>query len=164
MTKYPLEVGKGILSKATKALTDKITDLFSSGNLDTSIGTNGVYKYLADVAKSVMKKFPGFMVTSGYREGDQYSHGKRNAIDIALPGVTGGSPKYTEAANYAFEKFASKIGYVITNGKVRDRSGQSGQPATGAWEPWPAGDHYDHVHLNGIKDPQNTQISGDSVS
>lgn len=163
LTKYPLEVGKGILSKATSALTEKITGLFSSGNLDTSIGTNGVYKYLADVAKSVMKKFPGFMVTSGYREGDQYSHGKRNAIDIALPGVTGGSPKYTEAANYAFEKFASKIGYVITNGKVRDRSGQSGQPATGAWEPWPAGDHYDHVHLNGVKDPQNTQISGDSV-
>ena len=163
LTKYPLDVGKGILSKATSALTEKITSLFSSGNLDTSIGTNGVYKYLADVAKSVMKKFPGFMVTSGYRPGDQYSHGKRNAIDIALPGVTGGSPRYTEAANYAFEKFASKIGYVITNGKVRDRSGQSGQPATGAWEPWPAGDHYDHVHLNGVKDPQNTQISGDSV-
>lgn len=163
LTKYPLEVGKGILSKATSALTEKITGLFSSGNLDTSIGTNGVYKYLADVAKSVMKKFPGFMVTSGYREGDAYSHGKRNAIDIALPGVTGGSSRYTDAANYAFDKFASKIGYVITNGKVRDRSGQSGQPATGAWEPWPAGDHYDHVHLNGIKDPQNTQISGDSV-
>lgn len=163
LTKYPLEVGKGILSKATSALTEKITDLFSSGNLDTSIGTNGVYKYLADVAKSVMKKFPGFMVTSGYREGDAYSHGKRNAIDIALPGVTGGSPRYTEAANYAFDKFASKIGYVITNGKVRDRSGQSGTGIHDDWRPWPAGDHYDHVHLNGIKDPQNTQISGDSV-
>ena len=163
LTKYPLEVGKGILSKATSALTEKITGLFSSGNLDTSIGTNGVYKYLADVAKSVMKKFPGFMVTSGYREGDQYSHGKRNAIDIALPGVTGGSPRYTEVANYAFDKFASKIGYVITNGKVRDRSGQSGTGIHNDWRPWPAGDHYDHVHLNGIKDPQNTQISGDSV-
>lgn len=163
LTKYPLEVGKGILSKATSALTEKITDLFSSGNLDTSIGTNGVYKYLADVAKSVMKKFPGFMVTSGYREGDAYSHGKRNAIDIALPGVTGGSPRYTEAANYAFDKFASKIGYVITNGKVRDRSGQSGTGIHDDWRPWPPGDHYDHVHLNGIKDPQNTQISGDSV-
>lgn len=163
LTKYPLDVGKGILSKATSALTEKITSLFSSGNLDTSIGTNGVYKYLADVAKSVMKKFPGFMVTSGYREGDQYSHGKRNAIDIALPGVTGGSPRYTEAANYAFEKFASKIGYVITNGKVRDRSGQSGTGIHNDWRPWPDGDHYDHVHLNGVKDPQNTQISGDSV-
>lgn len=163
LTKYPLEVGKGILSKATSALTEKITGLFSSGNLDTSIGTNGVYKYLADVAKSVMKKFPGFMVTSGYREGDPYSHGKRNAIDIALPGVTGGSSRYTEAANYAFDKFASKVGYVITNGKVRDRSGQSGQPANGAWQPWPAGDHYDHVHINGIKDPQDKQISGENI-
>lgn len=163
LTKYPLAVGKGILSKATSALTEKITGLFSSGNLDTSIGTNGVYKYLADVAKSVMSKFPGFSVTSGYREGDQYSHGKRNAIDIALPGVTGGSSKYTEAANYAFEKFAGKVGYVITNGKVRDRSGQSGQSATGAWQPWPAGDHYDHVHINGIKDPQDKQISGENI-
>lgn len=163
LVKYPLDVGKGILSKATEALTNKITELFSSGSLDTSMGMQGVYKYLADVAVAVMKKFPGFQVTSGYREGDPYSHGKHNAIDIALPGVTGGSPRYTEAANYAFEKFANKIGYVITNGKVRDRSGQSGQPATGAWEPWPDGDHYDHVHLNGVKDPQNTQISGDSV-
>lgn len=163
LTKYPLEVGKGILSKATSALTEKITGLFSSGNLDTSIGTNGVYKYLADVAKSVMKKFPGFVATSGYRPGDPYSHGKRNAIDIALPGVTGGSPRYTEAANYAFEKFANKIGYVITNGKVRDRSGQSGTGIHNDWRPWPDGDHYDHVHLNGVKDPQNTQISGDSV-
>lgn len=163
LTKYPLEVGKGILSKATSALTEKITSLFSSGNLDTSIGTNGVYKYLADVAKSVMKKFPGFVATSGYRPGDPYSHGKRNAIDIALPGVTGGSPRYTEAANYAFDKFASKIGYVITNGKVRDRSGQSGTGIHNDWRPWPDGDHYDHVHLNGVKDPQNTQISGDSV-
>ena len=163
LTKYPLDVGKGILSKATSALTERITGLFSSGNLDTSIGTNGVYKYLADVAKSVMKKFPGFVATSGYRPGDPYSHGKRNAIDIALPGVTGGSPRYTEAANYAFDKFASKIGYVITNGKVRDRSGQSGTGIHNDWRPWPDGDHYDHVHLNGVKDPQNTQISGDSV-
>ena len=163
LTKYPLDVGKGILSKATSALTEKITGLFSSGNLDTSIGTNGVYKYLADVAKSVMKKFPGFMVTSGYREGDQYSHGKRNAIDIALPGVTGGSSKYTEAANYAFEKFAGKVGYVITNGKVRDRSGQSGTGIHDNWTGWPDGDHYDHVHINGIKDPQDKQISGENI-
>ena len=163
LTKYPLDVGKGILSKATSALTEKITGLFSSGNLDTSVGTNGVYKYLADVASSVMKKFPGFVATSGYRPGDPYSHGKRNAIDIALPGVTGGSSRYAEAANYAFEKFAGKVGYVITNGKVRDRSGQSGQPANGAWQPWPDGDHYDHVHINGIKNPQDKQISGENV-
>lgn len=164
LVKYPLDVGKGILSKATEALKNKITELFSSGSLDTSMGMQGVYKYLADAAVAVMKKFPGFQVTSGYREGDPYSHGKHNAIDIALPGVVNGSPRYTEAANYAFEKFANKIGYVITNGKVRDRSGQSGQPATGAWEPWPDGDHYDHVHLNGVRDPQGGLVSGgDSV-
>ncbi len=163
LVKYPLDVGKGILSKATEALTNKITELFSSGSLDTSMGMQGVYKYLADVAVAVMKKFPGFVATSGYRPGDPYSHGKSNAIDIALPGVTGGSPRYTEAANYAFEKFANKIGYVITNGKVRDRSGQSGTGIHNDWRPWPDGDHYDHVHLNGVKDPQNTQISGDSV-
>ncbi|EOY2813037.1 tape measure protein [Enterococcus hirae] len=163
LVKYPLDVGKGILSKATEALTNKITELFSSGSLDTSMGMQGVYKYLADVAVAVMKKFPGFQVTSGYREGDPYSHGKHNAIDIALPGVVNGSPRYTEAANYAFEKFANKIGYVITNGKVRDRSGQSGTGIHNDWRPWPDGDHYDHVHLNGVKDPQNTQISGDSV-
>nr|DAF84353.1 MAG TPA: tail tape measure [Caudoviricetes sp.] len=165
LVKYPLDVGKGILSKATSALTSKITELFeaSSGNLDLGTGAAGVYKYLADVAKSVLSKYPGFQITSGYRPGDRYSHGKRNAIDIALPGVTGGSSRYAEAANYAFDKFAGKVGYVITNGKVRDRSGQSGTGIHNDWRPWPDGDHYDHVHINGVKDPQNKQISGDSV-
>lgn len=165
LTKYPLDVGKGILSKATSALTSKVSEMFSasSGNLDLGTGTAGVYKYLADVAKSVLSKYPGFQVTSGYRPGDPYSHGKRNAIDIALPGVTGGSPRYTEAANYAFEKFAGKVGYVITNGKVRDRSGQSGTGIHDNWTGWPDGDHYDHVHINGIKDPQNTQLSGENI-
>ncbi|NTQ29724.1 phage tail tape measure protein [Enterococcus faecium] len=164
LVKYPLDVGKGILSKATEALTNKVTELFSSGSLDTSMGMQGVYKYLADVAVAVMKKFPGFQVTSGYREGDPYSHGKHNAIDIALPGVVNGSPRYTEAANYAFEKFANKIGYVITNGKVRDRSGQSGTGVHDDWRTWPDGDHYDHVHLNGVRDPQGGLVSGgDSV-
>lgn len=153
LVKFPLDVAKGILSKATKALINTITDLFSSGNLDTGISSmDGVYQYLADVATKVMSKFPGFVATSGYRPGDPYSHGKRNAIDIALPGVTGGSQKYLEAANYAFEKFPGKVGYVITNGKVRDRSGQSGQGSSGKWVNWPDGDHYDHVHINGVKD------------
>ena len=30
--------------------------------------------------------------------------------------------------------------------------------------PWPDGDHYDHVHLNGVRDPQGGLVSGgDSV-
>ncbi|MDB7510105.1 tape measure protein [Enterococcus faecium] len=165
LVKYPLDVAKGIVKKATDALVSKVTELFSAGDLDTGIsGMQGVYKYLANVAQQVMKKFPGFVATSGYRPGDPYSHGKRNAIDIALPGVTGGSPRYTEAANYAFEKFANKIGYVITNGKVRDRSGQSGTGVHDDWRTWPDGDHYDHVHLNGVRDPQGGLVSGgDSV-
>ncbi|HDL2464222.1 TPA: tape measure protein [Enterococcus faecium] len=165
LVKYPLDVAKGIVKKATDALVSKVTELFSAGDLDTGIsGMQGVYKYLANVAQQVMKKFPGFVATSGYRPGDPYSHGKRNAIDIALPGVTGGSPKYTEAANYAFDKFKNQIGYVITNGKVRDRSGQSGTGVHDDWRTWPDGDHYDHVHLNGVRDPQGGLVSGgDSV-
>lgn len=165
LVKYPLDVAKGIVKKATDALVSKVTELFSAGDLDTGIsGMQGVYKYLANVAQQVMRKFPGFVATSGYRPGDPYSHGKRNAIDIALPGVTGGSPKYTEAANYAFDKFKNQIGYVITNGKVRDRSGQSGTGVHDDWRPWPDGDHYDHVHLNGVRDPQGGVVgSGDSV-
>ena len=32
------------------------------------------------------------------------------------------------------------------------------------WRTWPDGDHYDHVHLNGVRDPQGGLVSGgDSV-
>lgn len=166
LAKYPLDVGKNILKKATSAMINKVKELFTSGgNLDLGTGTMGVYKYLADVAQDVMRKFPGFVPTSGYRPGDRYSHGSRNAIDIALPGVTGGSAKYRAAADYAFEKFQNKIGYVITNGQVRDRAGTSGTGIHNDWRPWPDGDHYDHVHLNGVKNPQSFggQISGDNI-
>ncbi|MGS2796968.1 hypothetical protein ACU6UL_13895, partial [Enterococcus faecium] len=37
LVKYPVDVGKGILSKATEPLTNKNTELFSSRSLDTSI-------------------------------------------------------------------------------------------------------------------------------
>lgn len=165
LSAYPLQVGKAIISKATSAMVDKVKGLFESGgNLDLGTGNLGVYKYLADVANQVMAKYSGFVATSGYRAGDPHSHGKRNAIDIAIPGVVNGSPRYKEAANYAFEKFASKVGYVITNGQVRDRSGQSGAGTDGRWKPWADGDHYDHVHINGIKDPQSKQVSGENIS
>ncbi|WP_200777414.1 tape measure protein, partial [Enterococcus faecium] len=74
LVKYPLDVAKGIVKKATDALVSKVTELFSAGDLDTGIsGMQGVYKYLANVAQQVMKKFPGFVATSGYRPGDPYS-------------------------------------------------------------------------------------------
>lgn len=142
--------GVNLMAKsANTMLQSKLSEFFTHDNFDGSLNGNGVYKYLVDVAQKVMSKFPGMTITSGYRPGDAYYHGKHQAIDIALPGVTGGSPIYTQAANYAFEKFPSKIAYVITNGKVRDRMGLSGTGASGSWVNWPDGDHFDHVHLNG---------------
>lgn len=155
MGQYSMAIGKGLMNKAIDALKDKITELFeANSSLDLSTGTAGVYKYLADVAAQVMKKFSGMRVTSGYRAGDPYSHGSRNAIDIAFPASMNGSQANVDAANYAFDKFPNKVGYVITNGRVRDRAGTSGTGIHDGWAPWTDGDHYDHVHINGVKNPQ----------
>lgn len=150
LTKWPLDVGGGILKKAKDALTSKVKEMFDSmsvGSFDGAMNANNVYQYLVDIAQKVMSKFGGLTITSGYRPGDPYWHGKHQALDIS--GYPYGSPRYTEAANWAFEKFPKQIAYVITNGRVRDRVGMSGQAATGQWVPWPDGDHYDHIHLNG---------------
>lgn len=150
LTKWPLDVGGGILKKAKDALTSKVKEMFdsmSAGSFDGAMNANNVYQYLVDIAQKVMSKFGGLTITSGYRPGDPYWHGKHQALDIS--GYPYGSPRYTEAANWAFEKFPKQIAYVITNGRVRDRVGMSGQAATGQWVPWPDGDHYDHIHLNG---------------
>ena len=142
--------GVKVMAKVSnKFLQTKLSEFFTHGNFDGAINANGVYQYLVDIAQRVMAKFPGLTVTSGYRPGDRYYHGKRQAIDLAYPGVSGDS-RYTAAANYAFEKFPSKIAYVITNGRVRDRSGMSGTGASGQWTAWPDGDHFDHIHLNGL--------------
>ncbi|MDB7686114.1 phage tail tape measure protein [Enterococcus faecium] len=141
--------GTSLMSKAANImLQSKLSEFFTHGNFDGAVNANGVYQYLVDVAQKVMGKFPGLTVTSGYRAGDAYYHGKRQAIDLAYPGISG-DPRYTAAANYAFEKFPSKIAYVITNGRVRDRMGLSGTGASGQWTNWPDGDHFDHIHLNG---------------
>lgn len=154
LVKYPLDVATGIVKKAKDGLFSKVEELFAGGNLDTSIGTKGVFKYLADVAKKVIEKFPGMSVTSGYRPGDPYSHGSRNAIDIAFPASMNGSSKYREAGNYAFEKFKNQVGYVIALNKVRDRAGTSGTGIHDYWTNWAEGGHMDHLHINGVKDPQ----------
>ncbi|HFD6468637.1 TPA: phage tail tape measure protein [Enterococcus faecium] len=141
--------GTSLMSKAANTmLQSKLSEFFTHGNFDGAVNANGVYQYLVDVAQKVMGKFPGLIVTSGYRAGDAYYHGKRQAIDLAYPGISG-DPRYTAAANYAFEKFPSKIAYVITNGRVRDRMGLSGTGSSGQWTNWPDGDHFDHIHLNG---------------
>lgn len=152
-----LSISKGAIGTsmdaATSFIKEKMDELFSGGDADTSVSGNssmmGVMSYLADIASDVMKKFPGMSVTSGYRHGDQYSHGKRQAIDIAYPSNMNGSSSYFAPADYAFEKFRDKVAYVITQGKVRDRNGLSGSPATSSWVPWRDGDHYDHLHING---------------
>lgn len=138
------------MDAATSFVKSTMESLFDSGDADTSTsGTMGVMSYLANIARDVISKYPGMRVTSGYRHGDPYSHGKRQAIDIAYPSNMNGSSEYFKSANYAFEKFRDKVAYVITQGRVRDRSGMSGTGSSGAWRGWPDNDHYDHLHING---------------
>lgn len=145
---------KLMTSAAYPFVQKEIEENFSTGEFDGSIfqgegNFNGVYAYLVDVAKKVMAKFPRLYPTSGYRPGDVYHHGKHQAIDIS--GYPVGSPRYTAAANYAFEKFPRDVGYVITNGRVRDRIGYSSTGIHDGWATWPDGDHFDHVHISGSK-------------
>lgn len=152
LAKWPLDVGSGILKKAKDALTAKVKEMFdsmSAGSFDGAMNANNVYQYLVDVAQKIMAKFSGLTVTSGFREGDPYYHGKHQALDIAYPSSMNGSPENKKVADYAFEKFPREIAYVITNGQVRDRMGLSGTGKSGNWVPWPDNDHYDHIHLNG---------------
>ena len=144
MTKSDVKL---MTSAAYPFVQKQVEDSFGGGSFDGAMNANNVYQYLVDIAQKVMSKFGGLTITSGYRPGDPYWHGKHQALDIS--GYPYGSPRYTEAANWAFEKFPKQIAYVITNGRVRDRVGMSGQAATGQWVPWPDGDHYDHIHLNG---------------
>lgn len=134
-----------------------------SGGFDGSMGGWGVYKYLYDIAQKTIGKYPGMRITSGYRDGDPYSHGKHQAIDIAYPANMNGSSKYFAPANWVFDNFASKVAYVITQGKVRDRKGMSGIGTSGSWVNWPQNDHYDHLHINGSLGAKDIQVKGDSV-
>lgn len=146
----PLDMAKGLLNTSVKAFGNTVKKMFDD-DFSTKIGKNGVYQYLENIATHLIGKFGGLRVTSGYREGDPYSHGSRNAIDVAFPASMNGSSKNTEVADYAFNEFRKKIGYVITNGRVRDREGTSGTGVHDGWTNWPDNDHYDHIHLNGIK-------------
>lgn len=152
VAKGGLNTVKDNVIKYAQSLFDKYQEEFgSSGSFDGAMNANGVYQYLVNVAEKVMKKFPGMTITSGFRPGDPYDHGKHAAIDIAYPGSMNGSSKYFDPANYAFEKFPSDVAYVITQNKVRDRKGTSGTGVHNEWGPWTDGDHYDHLHISGMK-------------
>ncbi|MDT2532042.1 tape measure protein [Enterococcus raffinosus] len=142
---------KKVTDGAMEWIKSKIAEFgaVESGSFDGAMNANGVYQYLVNVAEKVIRKFgSGFYVSSGYRPGDQYHHGQHQAIDIAIPGAIL-SPLYTKAANYAFEKFPKEVGYVITNGMVRDRMGYTHGGTSGKWVPWGSTDHDNHVHISG---------------
>jgi tape measure domain-containing protein len=150
VAKGGLNTVKDSVIKYAQSLFDQYQEEFgASGSFDGAMNANGVYDYLVKVAQKVIGKFgSGFYVSSGYRPGDQYHHGQHQAIDIAIPGAIL-SPLYTKAANYAFEKFPKEVGYVITNGMVRDRMGYTHGGTSGKWVPWGSTDHDNHVHISG---------------
>lgn len=138
-------------NSSSKILTE--AESMGGDSFDGAISGNeglGAYKYIYDIAKKAMDKFGNLRVTSGYRPGDPYSHGSRQAIDIAHPPSMNGSPENTKVADWVFNKFRKEVGYVITNGRVRDRSGKSGTGVHDNWTRWTDGDHYDHIHINGM--------------
>ncbi|MDN6729108.1 MAG: tape measure protein [Alkalibacterium sp.] len=164
---------KNMTKAATKLMTseawsfvEKEAEEFLGGSFDGDIwnngpdAANGVYSYLIKTAKKVMKKYPGMTFTSGYRPNDPNHHGKRQAIDIAYPASDTGSQKYMAPFNYAFDKFKNTVAYVITQGKVRDRTGYSGHGSDGNLENWGSSDHDDHLHISGLFGPGDVDKGG----
>lgn len=150
-----LSMAKGAVGTIAEGSYKWVKSKFDKGykaqnsSIDGSMGGWGVYKYLYQIAQKAIDRYPGMRITSGFRPGDPYSHGKHQAIDIAYPASMNGSSKYFAPANWVFDNFASKVAYVITQGKVRDRKGMSGTGSSGSWVRWPQNDHYDHLHING---------------
>lgn len=150
-----LSMAKGSVGTIAESSYEWFKSKFDAGyeaqnsSFDGSMGNWGVYKYLYDIARKTVDRYPGMRITSGFRPGDPHSHGKHQAIDVAYPASMNGSSKYFAPANWVFDNFASKVAYVITQGKVRDRKGMSGTGSSGSWVRWPQNDHYDHLHING---------------
>lgn len=150
-----LSMAKGSVGTIAEGSFGWLKSKFNAGyeaqnsSFDGSMGNWGVYKYLYDIARKTVDRYPGMRITSGFRPGDPHSHGKHQAIDVAYPASMNGSSKYFAPANWVFDNFASKVAYVITQGKVRDRKGMSGTGSSGSWVRWPQNDHYDHLHING---------------
>lgn len=145
-----------IMNAQAWKLVEKEAEEMIGGSFDGAIwnkgpaAANGVYAYLIKIANQAIKKFGMSGVTSGYRPGDPYRHGSRQAVDIGFPASMNGSSKYFAPANWIFEHFPSQVAYVITQGKVRDRKGSSGTGVHNGWSRWPDNDHYDHLHIDGM--------------
>lgn len=156
-----LSMAKGSVGTIAEGSYEWFKSKFDAGyeaqnsSFDGSMGRWGVYKYLYDIARKTVDRYPGMRITSGFRPGDPHSHGKHQAIDVAYPASMNGSSKYFAPANWVFDNFASKVAYVITQGKVRDRKGMSGTGSSGSWVRWPQNDHYDHLHINGSLGPSD---------
>lgn len=156
-----LSMAKGSVGTIAEGAYEWFKSKFDAGykeqnsSFDGLIGSWGVYKYLYDIARKTIDRYPDMRITSGFRPGDPHSHGKHQAIDVAYPASMNGSSKYMAPANWVFDNFASKVAYVITQGKVRDRKGMSGTGSSGSWVRWPQNDHYDHLHINGSLGPSD---------
>lgn len=136
----------------------------SGGGHDGKVNTQwGTYQYLVDIANATIRKFPGMRITSGYRAGDPYRHGSRQAIDIAFPASQNGAAKYKEVANWVYETYPTQVAYVVTLGQVRDRKGSSGTGASGNWVRWPDNDHYDHLHIDGLLGANDISKAGSNI-
>lgn len=160
-----LDMAKGTVATVASGATKWVTDKFKVGHEKhkaeqeaSNIGHDGsidkgwgVFSYLRTIADKTIAKFGnGLRITSGQRDGDPYYHGRRQAVDIALPANMNGSNLNKQIANWVFDTYQKQVAYVITNGQVRDRSGFSGTGNSGNWVRWPDNDHYDHVHVNGL--------------
>ncbi len=164
---FYLDTAKAFVGTAKDKMVDWVKGLFDKygddGSFDGQLGSSGAYKYLEDIANQVIKKFGMSGITSGYREGDPYYHGRHQAIDVAYPASMNGSSKYFDPANWVFNRFKKSVAYVITQGKVRDRSGFSGQGSSGNWVTWPDNDHFDHLHINGLLGSADIARSGSNT-
>lgn len=136
----------------------------TGGGHDGKVNTQwGTYQYLVDIANATIRKFPGMRITSGYRAGDSYRHGSRQAIDIAFPASQNGAAKYKEVANWVYQTYPTQVAYVITLGQVRDRKGSSGTGSSGKWVRWPDNDHYDHLHIDGLLGANDISKAGSNI-
>lgn len=162
----PSDMMGAMFKKLKTATKDLFTSWFDDGKFDGDIWkggpseANGVYSYLVKIAKKVVDKYPGMSITSGYRPGDKYYHGKRQAIDVAYPASDNGSSKYKEPANWVFKKFKDQIAYVIALNKIKDRTGMGGEGKTMSWANWASGGHMDHLHINGMFGPGDVSKGG----